>query len=80
MHAFKQRSCSGGHACPFPLLNLLYRHLHSVALLVEVPSTHKLVSTPDDLRLTQGPTLNRSLLAFKDVSKHADHAATLADQ
>eukprot|EP00752_Nemacystus_decipiens_P002720 g2539.t1 len=46
-----------------------YRHLHSVALIVEVPSTHKLVSTPDDLRLTQGPTLNRSLLAFKDVAK-----------
>eukprot|EP00903_Cladosiphon_okamuranus_P012440 g11653.t1 len=46
-----------------------YRHLHSVALFVEVPSTHKLVSTPDDLRITQGPTLNRSLLAFKDVAK-----------
>lgn len=44
------------------------RHLHSVALFVEAPSTHKLVSTPDDLRLTQGPTLNRSLLAFKEVS------------
>ena len=47
-----------------------------MALMVEVPSTHKLVSTPDDLRLTQGPTLNRSLLAFKDVSKHVEHAST----
>ncbi|CAN0268482.1 unnamed protein product, partial [Laminaria digitata] len=46
-----------------------YRHLHSVAQLVEAPSTHKLVSTTDDLRLTQGPTLNRSLLAFKEVAK-----------
>ncbi|CBJ32464.1 conserved unknown protein [Ectocarpus siliculosus] len=45
------------------------RHLHSVALFVEAPSTHKLVCTPDDLRLTQGPTLNRSLLAFKEVAK-----------
>lgn len=55
---------------PGPVLWRLvrHRHLHSVALIVEAPSTHKLVSTPDDLRLTQGPTLNRSLLAFKDVS------------
>ncbi|CAN0228063.1 unnamed protein product, partial [Pylaiella littoralis] len=44
-------------------------YLHSMALIVEAPSTHKLVSTPDDLRLTQGPTLNRSLLAFKEVAK-----------
>lgn len=48
-----------------------YRYLRSVALLVEAPSTHKLVSTPDDLRLTQGPTLNRSLLAFKEVRARA---------
>ncbi|CAM9329698.1 unnamed protein product, partial [Choristocarpus tenellus] len=45
-----------------------YTHLHSELVLVEAPSTHRLISSPDDLRLKQGPTLNRSLLAFKDVS------------
>lgn len=78
VNVFNQRPCPSGHACPLPLLIFPCRHLNSVALIVEVPSTHKLVSTPDDLRLTQGPTLNRSLLAFKDVSMQT-RGATLVE-
>ncbi|CAN0025703.1 unnamed protein product, partial [Sphacelaria rigidula] len=46
-----------------------YTNLHSDFLLVEAPSTHKLINSADDLRLTEGPTLNRSLLALKEVRR-----------
>ncbi|CAM9957557.1 unnamed protein product, partial [Discosporangium mesarthrocarpum] len=46
-----------------------YTYLHSQLVLVEVASTHKLIQSPDDLRLKQGPTLNRSLLAFREVRR-----------
>lgn len=44
-----------------------HKPLRSVINVVEAPSTHKLTIAADELKLTEGSTLNRSLLTYQEV-------------